>query len=340
MPDLDGQVDHIEDDVLRLVFLSCHPSLTPESRAALTLRLVGGLTTAEIARGFLTTESTMGQRISRAKKTLSAAQRRVRAADRRGADRAPRRRDGRDLPDLQRGLHRHRRRGLDASRPRGRGDAARAHARRPRARRARGARPPGAARAPGLPVGGPARRRRRAGAAGGAGPDAVGPADDPARAGRAAAGRGARRPRAAPSAGTSSRPRSPPSTPAPRAPRTPTGGASPPCTTSWPTPRPGPVVEVNRAVAHGRAFGPAAGSRRARRGGPGALGDSPLVPERARRPARAGRPVRRGERGVRRGGRAHPQRGRARGPAPSGGGQSSACGVRVRGPLHGVWPGC
>ena len=73
MPDLDDQVDHIEDDVLRLVFLSCHPSLTPESRAALTLRLVGGLTTAEIARGFLTSESTMGQRISRAKKTLAEA---------------------------------------------------------------------------------------------------------------------------------------------------------------------------------------------------------------------------------------------------------------------------
>jgi RNA polymerase sigma factor (sigma-70 family) len=73
MPDLDAQVDYIEDDVLRLIFLSCHPSLTAESRAALTLRLVGGLTTAEIARGFLTTESTMGQRISRAKKTLSAA---------------------------------------------------------------------------------------------------------------------------------------------------------------------------------------------------------------------------------------------------------------------------
>jgi RNA polymerase sigma factor (sigma-70 family) len=73
MPDLDGQVDYIEDDVLRLIFLSCHPSLTPESRAALTLRLVGGLTTGEIARGFLTTESTMGQRISRAKKTLTAA---------------------------------------------------------------------------------------------------------------------------------------------------------------------------------------------------------------------------------------------------------------------------
>ena len=73
MPDIDGQVDHIEDDVLRLVFLSCHPSLTAESRAALTLRLVGGLTTAEVARGFLTTESTMGQRISRAKKTLAEA---------------------------------------------------------------------------------------------------------------------------------------------------------------------------------------------------------------------------------------------------------------------------
>ena len=73
MPDLDAQVDYIEDDVLRLIFLSCHPSLTPESRAALTLRLVGGLTTSEIARGFLATESAMGQRISRAKKTLSEA---------------------------------------------------------------------------------------------------------------------------------------------------------------------------------------------------------------------------------------------------------------------------
>ena len=73
VPDLESQVDHIEDDVLRLVFLSCHPSLSPESRAALTLRLVGGLTTAEIARGFLTSESTMGQRISRAKRTLAEA---------------------------------------------------------------------------------------------------------------------------------------------------------------------------------------------------------------------------------------------------------------------------
>jgi RNA polymerase sigma factor (sigma-70 family) len=71
MPDLDAHVDYIEDDALRLIFLSCHPSLTPESRAALTLRLVGGLTTSEIARGFLATESAIGQRISRAKKTLT-----------------------------------------------------------------------------------------------------------------------------------------------------------------------------------------------------------------------------------------------------------------------------
>jgi RNA polymerase sigma factor (sigma-70 family) len=73
MADLDAQVDYIEDDVLRLIFLSCHPALTAESRAALTLRLVGGLTTAEIARGFMATEASMGQRIARAKKTLSAA---------------------------------------------------------------------------------------------------------------------------------------------------------------------------------------------------------------------------------------------------------------------------
>lgn len=73
MPDLDAQVDHIEDDVLRLIFLCCHPALTPESRAALTLRLVGGLTTTEIARGFLVPDATMGQRISRAKRTLAEA---------------------------------------------------------------------------------------------------------------------------------------------------------------------------------------------------------------------------------------------------------------------------
>jgi RNA polymerase sigma factor (sigma-70 family) len=70
VPDLDAAVDHIEDDVLRLMFLTCHPVLPPESRAALTLRLVGGLTTEEVARGFLVKDATMGQRISRAKAAL------------------------------------------------------------------------------------------------------------------------------------------------------------------------------------------------------------------------------------------------------------------------------
>jgi RNA polymerase sigma factor (sigma-70 family) len=69
--ELVDQVDHIEDDVLRLMFLTCHPSLTAESRAALTLRLVGGLTTEEIARGFLVKDTAVGQRISRAKRTLA-----------------------------------------------------------------------------------------------------------------------------------------------------------------------------------------------------------------------------------------------------------------------------
>ena len=71
MDELVDHVDHVEDDVLRLMFLTCHPALTPESRAALTLRLVGGLTTEEIARGFLVKDTAVGQRISRAKRTLA-----------------------------------------------------------------------------------------------------------------------------------------------------------------------------------------------------------------------------------------------------------------------------
>jgi RNA polymerase sigma factor (sigma-70 family) len=63
----------IDDDVLRLIFTACHPALAVEGRVALTLRLIGGLTTAEIARAFLVPEKTMGQRIFRAKKTLSEA---------------------------------------------------------------------------------------------------------------------------------------------------------------------------------------------------------------------------------------------------------------------------
>jgi len=71
--DLAAAVDHIEDDVLRLMFMSCHPVLTKESRVALTLRLVGGLSTREIARAYLSTETTVAQRISRAKRTIAEA---------------------------------------------------------------------------------------------------------------------------------------------------------------------------------------------------------------------------------------------------------------------------
>src|ERR1051325_9464206 len=63
----------IDDDVLRLIFTACHPVLPVEGRIALTLRLIGGLTTAEIARAFLVPEKTIGQRIFRAKKTLTEA---------------------------------------------------------------------------------------------------------------------------------------------------------------------------------------------------------------------------------------------------------------------------
>ncbi|TDC97341.1 RNA polymerase sigma factor [Nonomuraea deserti] len=66
------EVDQIEDDLLRLVFTACHPALPMEARVALTLRVLGGLTTGEIARAFLVTESTVAQRIVRAKRTLAA----------------------------------------------------------------------------------------------------------------------------------------------------------------------------------------------------------------------------------------------------------------------------
>jgi RNA polymerase sigma-70 factor, ECF subfamily len=71
-PDLDAALDDdIGDELLRLIFVACHPVLSTEARAALTLRLVGGLTTEEIARAFLVPEPTIAQRIVRAKRTLS-----------------------------------------------------------------------------------------------------------------------------------------------------------------------------------------------------------------------------------------------------------------------------
>ncbi|WP_369248622.1 RNA polymerase sigma factor [Streptomyces sp. R41] len=71
-PEEPADPDDIDDDLLRLVFTACHPVLSAEARIALTLRLLGGLTTAEIARAFLVPEPTVAQRIVRAKRTLAA----------------------------------------------------------------------------------------------------------------------------------------------------------------------------------------------------------------------------------------------------------------------------
>jgi RNA polymerase sigma factor (sigma-70 family) len=72
--DLDAELDNpVGDDLLRLVFITCHPVLSTEARVALTLRLLGGLTTAEIARAFLMPEATIAQRIVRAKRSLAEA---------------------------------------------------------------------------------------------------------------------------------------------------------------------------------------------------------------------------------------------------------------------------
>jgi RNA polymerase sigma factor (sigma-70 family) len=72
VPDLDAALDdHVGDDLLRLMFVACHPVLPMEARVALTLRLLGGLTTGEIARAFLVPEATVAQRIVRAKRTLA-----------------------------------------------------------------------------------------------------------------------------------------------------------------------------------------------------------------------------------------------------------------------------
>ena len=72
MNDIEAALDDdVGDDLLRLVFISCHPVLSTEARVALTLRLLGGLTTDEIARAFLVPEPTVAQRIVRAKRTLA-----------------------------------------------------------------------------------------------------------------------------------------------------------------------------------------------------------------------------------------------------------------------------
>ena len=162
------------DDTLTLLLLCCHPALTEPSQVALTLRAVGGLTTAEIARAFLVPEATIAQRISRAKQ-------RIRAA---GADvpDAPAGRAGVPagcgvagaVPDLQRGLHGQLRgRAAPGGAHRGGHPADPAAARRAPGRR-RGRRPARADAADRRPPPGPHPCRRRADPAGRAGPRRAG----------------------------------------------------------------------------------------------------------------------------------------------------------------------
>ena len=167
----------VTDDRLRLIFTCCHPALAPEARVALTLRLLGGLTVAEIAEAFFVPETTMAQRITRAKKKIKEAQHPLPRARAGRPHRAARGRARGGLPGLQRGLPLHLRRGADPRRAHRRGDPAGAGPPRAAARRARGrraARPDaahrGAAPSPG--------RRRRAGAAPRAGPGRLGPRAD------------------------------------------------------------------------------------------------------------------------------------------------------------------
>ena len=84
----------IPDERLRLIFTVCHPALAPEARVALTLRALGGLTTAEVARAFLVSEPAMAQRITRAKRKIAARGHPLRGPARRRPARPPAQRAG------------------------------------------------------------------------------------------------------------------------------------------------------------------------------------------------------------------------------------------------------
>ena len=115
-------MDDVGDELLGLIFTACHPVLSTEAARGLTLRLVGGLTTDEIARAFLASEATIAQRIVRAKRTLGNAGLTFEVPAAR-SERSALPGAGGHLPDLQRGLFGHRRRGPDPPDPVRRGPA-------------------------------------------------------------------------------------------------------------------------------------------------------------------------------------------------------------------------
>ena len=298
----------VEDDRLRLVFTCCHPALATEARIALTLRLLGGLTVAEIAQAFLVPETTMGQRITRAKKKIAAANVPYRVPESADLPAAAQRRAGRAVPRLQRGLPRQRRRRSDPGRTDGRGDPADADPAPAVAGRARGDRPAradgadrGAARGPGAQRA--ARPARRAG---------------PRRLGSRADRRGPRsRPRVPGDqptrVATRSSPRSTPSTPTRRPRPTRIGRRWSPSTTSSTRLDPSPIVALNRAVAVAELDGPEVALALVDRL---PLAGVPRLARRSRRSAAPARPKRRGEGGLRRRDRRDPELGRAGLPGP------------------------
>ena len=245
-PDLAAQVEDVQDDVLRLIFMTCHPVLSREARVALTLRLLGGLSTPEIARAFLVSEGTVAQRIVRAKRTLAEA-------------RVPFEVPGRDelaerLSAVLEVIYLVFNEGYAATagehwiRPALCADALRlgTDPRGADAPRARGPRPAGPDGAAGLAAAGAGRAARRAGAARRSGPRALGPPARAARPGRAAA---APRSSAARWARTRCRPRSLPATRAPAASSRPTGRGSSRFTTAWrrsPAPRSSSSTALSR----------------------------------------------------------------------------------------------